>query len=359
VPGRPIVCRGTGSALLTVAVCLAYPAFARPKTDVLVMKNGDRITCQVKGLDAGVLKADVDYIDGTISIDWRSVATIESDFLFLVLLQDGSIYSGKIIKPTASEGAPVTIKILTEEEQSLLVDKASVVRMTQTAESLVKRLSGKVTLGASYAKGNNATQYNLGSEVDYQQTRWGTRASLNSNLTSNTGAPTATRNQLDLGAYRMLSRKNYFLAGTAGFLQSSVQEIQRQTILALGVGRFLKNTNRVRLTVQGGVGWQRTNYTSSAEARQPQDIGVALVSSNLQVFTFKKTRLDLTGSVLPAVTQTGRVFSKINASYYLKLFGKIDWNLSFYGNWDTQPPTHLPSSDYGSSTGLSYTFGNK
>ena len=29
--------------------------FAHDKTDVLVMKNGDHMTCEVKGLDAGVL----------------------------------------------------------------------------------------------------------------------------------------------------------------------------------------------------------------------------------------------------------------------------------------------------------------
>ncbi len=331
---------------------------AREKTDVLVMKNGDRITCQVKNLEAGVLKVDLDYVDGTISIDWLKVARLESKFPFLVLLQDGSIYSGKVVNAAAIEGAPVKIEIRTEEE-SVVVEKSSVVRMTQTSETFAKRLSGRLTLGASYSKGNNATQYNLGSELDYQQTQWGGKISLNSNLSSSTGATTATRNQLDLSAYRMLSRKNYFLSGIAGLLQSSVQEIDRQTVLGAGVGRYLKNTNQVRLTVLGGLGWQRTDYTPSAQPGRTQNIAVAVVSSNLQAFTFKKTRLDLTGTVLPAVTEPGRLFARINASYYLKLFGKVDWNLSFYGSWDTRPPAELPGSDYGSSTGFSYTFGNK
>jgi hypothetical protein len=63
--------------------------------------------------------------------------------------------------------------------------------------------------------------------------------------------------------------------------------------------------------------------------------------------------------VAPAINAQGRVFSKVNASYYLKVFGKIDWNFSVYANWDTQPPPHLAGTDYGSSTGLSYDFGNK
>jgi hypothetical protein len=48
-----------------------------------------------------------------------------------------------------------------------------------------------------------------------------------------------------------------------------------------------------------------------------------------------------------------------NLAYYVKLFGKVDWNVSFYGNWDTQPPSGLSSSDYGASSGLSWSFGLK
>lgn len=340
---------------MNLAAFLACPAFAREKTDLLVMKNGDRISCQVKNLEAGVLKVDLDYVDGTIAIDWLMVARIESKFLFLVQLEDGSIYSGKVISPEAIKGAPVKIEIRTQAEESVVVDKSTVVHMRETSDTFARRLNGNITLGSSYAKGNNATQYNLGGELGYRQTRWGGALSLNSNLSSTEGAATTTRNQLDLTAYRLLPRKNYFAFGAAGFLQSSVQEIERSTILSGGLGRYLKNTNRTILTVQGGLGWQKTIYTD--QVRPTQDIGVAVASSNLQVFTFKRSRLDVTGSVLPAVTDRGRVFAKINASYYLKLFRKIDWNLSFYGNWDTRPPAQLQGSDYGSSTGLSYTFG--
>jgi len=53
--------------ILSSALLVAVPLFARENTDVLVMKNGDRMTCQVKGLDTGVLYVSFDYIDGTTS----------------------------------------------------------------------------------------------------------------------------------------------------------------------------------------------------------------------------------------------------------------------------------------------------
>jgi hypothetical protein len=332
---------------------------AREQSDVLVMKNGDRLTCQVKSLEAGVLKVDLDYVDGAISIDWLKVARLESKFLFLMQLQDGSLYSGNVVNPEALPGTPVKIEIQTEEGESVTVDKSDVVRMTQMSESFAQRLNGNITLGSSYAKGNSTTQYNLSTVFGYQQIRWGAQLSLNSNLSSSSGADVATRNQLDLTAYRLLSRTNYFVAGTYGLLQSSVQQIERQTILAGTVGRFLKNTNRVRLTLQVGLGRQRTVYTSSVEDVGVQNTTVGLLSSSLQVFSFKKSRLHVTGAMVPALGGSSRLFTKLNASHYLKLFGKIDWNLSFYGNWDTQPPLNFTGSDYGTSTGLSYTFGNR
>jgi hypothetical protein len=49
----------------------------------------------------------------------------------------------------------------------------------------------------------------------------------------------------------------------------------------------------------------------------------------------------------------------MNSTYYVKLTGNLSRNVSFYGNWDNRPPTNLSGSDYGSTSGLSWTFGNK
>jgi hypothetical protein len=57
--------------ILCFALLLAVPVFARDKTDVIVMKNGDHLTGQVKGLDEGVLYVSMDYILGTSSGNGR------------------------------------------------------------------------------------------------------------------------------------------------------------------------------------------------------------------------------------------------------------------------------------------------
>jgi hypothetical protein len=45
--------------------------------------------------------------------------------------------------------------------------------------------------------------------------------------------------------------------------------------------------------------------------------------------------------------------------YYVIFFGNFTWNLSCYGNWDNEPPPHFAGSNYGISSGLGWTCGNK
>jgi len=347
--------------LLTTMTLLASFAFARPKTDVLFMTNGDRLTCEVKRLEGGILDIGLDYVDGSISVAWEKVARIESSYLFVVQLTDGSTFAGTVIKPEALAGAAQTLLIReVGNVEPTEVPQDEVARMDQASASFLNRFNGGVTLGSQFAKGNNTTQYNFTSDLGYEETKWSAKIRYSSNLSSSTGTDPATRNQLDLSGFHLARRKNVFYAGSGGFLQSSVQGIQNQVSAGGGLGMFIKNTPQTRLSLLGGLGVQSTHYTSTAGVTDTdQNLAIAIFSSTFEIFKFKKTHLQATGTVSPALNDLGRVFGKTNVSYYLDLFGKFDLNLSFYGNWDSRPPEGFQKSDYGTSTGISYTFGNR
>jgi hypothetical protein len=152
---------------------------------------------------------------------------------------------------------------------------------------------------------------------------------------------------------------NYFYAGLGNFLQSSVQGIRLQTTLGGGIGRYLKNTNNATISVLGGLAWQSTVYDPSITPLGQQNLGAAVIAAEVKLFKFSKTNLNISAALLPALSQPGRVHFNTNASYYVKLFSNLKWNISFYGNWDNQPPSDFSGSDYGSSSGLSWTFGNR
>ena len=327
---------------------------ARLKTDVVIMSNGDRLTGEIKGLDAGILKVDLPYVDGTLSVEWLKVARIESNQLFIVQAQDGSVYTGTLV---TSPGETKKIQISEFEQSAALLEQTKVVKVEETSDRFYRRLTGEVSLGLVYSKGNNSTQNTFGSDVEYRRPGWGVSAGYSSNLSASSGANTSTRNQLDITGYRTMPWKNYFYGGLGSFMQSSVQGIRLQSTLGGGVGRYFKNTNRARISVLAGIAWQSTNYEPSAVPVANQQVAAGLIASEIRFFLFKKTNLTFRSYVVPAITGGGRIRFNTNASYYLKIYKNLSWNLSSYGNWDTKPPGNFSGSDYGYSLGLKWTFG--
>jgi hypothetical protein len=349
-----------GMKILAVILChlflLTTPLFARESTDVIVMKNGDHLTGEIKGLNAGVLYVSMKYILGTSSIQWSEVVRLESKQLFLVKTEDGSVYTGALNTTNTPSGRPVTIEVKEASGKEVAIVSPQIVTMDVTSTKFLERFSGSINTGIIYSKGNQSTQYNLGSQVSYPRARWAAAATFNSTLSDSTGASASARNQLDLDAFRLLRWNNWFYDGVGTFLQSSEQSIVGQTTVGGGVGRFLKNTNRERISVLAGFVWQNTNYQQNVSQ---QNLGSGLVVANLQFFRFNKTNGDLTAVLLPVISEPGRVKFNMNATYYIKIHGNLAWNVSVYGNWDNRPPDKLSGSDYGSSSGLSWTFGNK
>jgi Protein of unknown function, DUF481 len=232
------------------------------------------------------------------------------------------------------------------------------VLVNETSSNFWQRLNGHIGTGFTYSKGNDSTQYNLSSDVNYPRERWSAEASYSSNFTSNSGASTSTRNEVGFSAMHLLRWNNWYYTGVTDFLQSSVQGIQLQSTFGGGIGRIIKNTGSTSLTLYSGFAWQRINYKEAANPSLTQQVTSGLIGSSLKLFRFDRTTLTLNATFLPAVSDPGRFHFNLNTSYYVKLWGKLDWNFTFYGNWDNRPPPGFSSSDYGTTSGLSLSFGN-
>ena len=345
--------------LLCAAMLAASPLLARENSDVIVMKNGDRITCEIKWLRSNTLYISVGYILGTLSVDWSKVERAESKQLFLVKTQDGTVYTGALSIPETSGGRPTQIEILEAPEKKVTLEKKQVVEMNETSSNFWQRLNGHIGTGFTYSKGNDATQYNLSSDVNYPRERWSAEARYSSNLTSNAGVSASTRNEVAFSATRLLRWNNLYYTGITNFLQSSVQGIQLQSTFGGGIGRIMKNTGSAFFALYGGFAWQRINYQEKIVLAPNQQVTSGLIGTSLRLFRFDRTTLTLNGNFLPAVSEPGRMHFNLNSSYYVKLWGKLDWNFTFYGNWDNHPPPGFSGSDYGISSGLSLSFGNR
>jgi hypothetical protein len=342
---------------ILLTLCIAGHLMARPKTDTVVMNNGDRFTCEIKKLEQGVLYANLDYVDGTVSLQWSKVARVESQQLFIVNTQDGSVYEGTLRTPESAAEEPTKIEILEPAGDARPLEQAKVVELAQTSPSLLRRLSGNFDSGLSYAKGNDATQYNLGAQLRLRSEHWRMAADFASNLSNSSGVDAATRYQARVWARRLIGgKRKWYYSGLSEFLQSSQQGINLQTTLAAGFGRFLRDSNSQRLALTSALAWQKSNYEPTKSNLQTPNTLAGMITVDLHTFRFKKTSFDLTASMLPMLNEWGRVRSYVNSAYSIQMINSLWLKLTFYGSWDNRPPPGFAGSDYGATTGISYSF---
>lgn len=347
------------SSVITFATFLfSSPLFARDKVDLLVMNNGDKLTCEIKALAKGVLYVGLDYAQGTVQVDWSKVAQVSSKQLFLVSTQDGRGYTGALSIESGDVSRVLRIEAVENAAAPVMVQQRKVVEINQIAEDFWGSLNGSINSGFTYSKANDATQYSLGTTVQYLRERWVAGTNFNSTFTSNAGAPTSTRNN-DMIYYRHLMRQdNWFYTGIGTLLQSTEQKIQLQGTYGAGIGRYLQNTNHGRVNVFSGLAYQNTRYTQTGARPPSQNTLAVMVGTDADLFKFDKTNVTVDFITIPALNQPGRVYSNVNAAYFLKFWGNFTWNLSFYGSWDNQPPANFSGSDYGMSSGIGWKFGN-
>jgi hypothetical protein len=336
-------------ALLTFI--LSLPVLARPKTDVIVMSNGDRLTCEIRGLEGGLLSVRLEYIPGTVTVDWTKVKRLESNQLFLVETESGTTYTGALKTVESTADQPVKIEIVDDDTaRDTVVEQSKVIVAAQYGESFWRQIQGNFSAGLIYSKANATTQYDLSSDLTYRRERSTLELLYSSAFSTSRGATTSTRNQVDFQANRMLRWNNWYWASDTSFLQSSSQGINSQTTLGGGIGRYLSNTSAVRITVTGGLGWLDSSYSN----RPMQNNLVALIAGNVDIFQFRRVELTVTPTLFPSLSDTGRFHFNLNSQYKVRLAAGFWWNVTFYGNWDNRPPVGLVGSDYGASMGLTY-----
>jgi hypothetical protein len=290
----------------TILFCVLFvtaPLFARDKSDVLVMKNGDRLTCEIKALDAGVLYASFAYIQGTTSVDWSKVGRLESTQLFLVKTEDGSAYTGTLSTSDTGGARPVRIEVAESAEKNVVIEQQKIVTIDQTSDRFWQRFNGNINSGLIYSRGNESTQYTLGTQVQYPRERWTMGGAFDSTLSGSTGASTSTRNDGSLYARRTLRWNNWFYSGSGSLLQSSEQGISLQSNVGGGIGHYLKNTNHATIALIGGLAFQNTQYSQVEGRQRSQNTTAFMAGADLQLFKFKKTSVTASASAFPSITQ--------------------------------------------------------
>jgi len=354
IQDRPVFSRRwarVGLLLLTLCgVCLA-----RAKKDVIQFANGDRITCEIIKLDKGYLYVKVDYVDGTVAMDWSKIVHVESPQSFVVGDKEGKRYTGSL-QSVAEGKAPEELKVqITGYSANQIIQSREVVDILQTDTSFWQNLHGGLDIGLNYTKQENRTQYSFESNVLFERTRWSAAANYQSSF-SGGGDVSNLRNDLQLIGTRQLRSPHNFYEGLLGFQQNQEQQLDLRTTVGGALGHIFRSTNNGFIAAYGGAVWNRERYSQPATVGGASNSAEAILGTQLNFFRFKTTNILVTANLFPSLTDPGRVRFDLNTSLKLRLAKDLYWRFGYYLNSDSRPPQNLPKTDYGSTASLGWKF---
>ncbi len=344
---------------LTVAAWLVSPptagaAKAPERRDLVVMKNGDRITGKIKKLDHGQLFIEPPYVVAPIPVDWLQVERIESTAKFQLEMSGGKRLVGTIQKIPTTEN-PNQDFVITNGAVETRVRAIDVVAFQSQKSNFWRQLKGSVNLGASYVSGATATSLNLDADTSYNSTKYQIGAALSSNFSSQSGANSSNRQDLSSTSSFYLSR-HAFVGSFLDFLTSDQQSLDLRQTYGGGFGRYFIRTNSTQFSWLGGLVFVKEAY-SPESGMNPKDQNLeGLIEFNYDWFRFNTSELSTSFQVFPGISDSGRVRSNLNAAYSVNFTHDIVLRLNLFDTFDNRPPETARKNQFGISTTFGLTF---
>jgi uncharacterized protein DUF481 len=327
-----------GRVLGLAVLILLWPALvlAAPKTDIVVIKNGDWITGEVKGVNRGKLDYSTDDA-GRLAIEWIKVLRIRSPHYFEVEVTSGARYFGTLAM-TRGDGILVVSGARTDT-----LEIPSVVQISPLDAGFFQRMRAYFDLGLSYAKANKATTLNTAGEAEYRGDKVGSKLSFSSYFQGQEHAPNTTRNSGVLqGTYFLPNRWS-----TLALLQAEQNDELDLELRLSGsalLGRVLVQSNSTAFGVAGGLAVTNERFSSTAAdsgARAESNTGMeAVVTARWDAFRFDSPSLDFSSSLFlyPSLSNAGRLRGEFTTRLKYELFSDFDVGISLTDTFDSDPP---------------------
>jgi putative salt-induced outer membrane protein YdiY len=329
---------------------------AKRKDDVVVMKNGDTFTGEIKELQYGELVFKSDYMKDSVHLDWKRVKNLISKDTYIIQLSDGRRITGAIQKivDTAKQNNE-EFKIIVEDV-TVELHPEDVIVIEQRELSFWNQLTGGVSYGFSFAGGNTkSVNSSLSANVAFNTEKNSVRAATSSQYDLQTHAQSTNRFTFDAQYGRSLTTR-WIAAGLFSVLKSNQQDLELRSTYGGGMGRRLVQTDRTSLLAIAGMAYSHERYVPQPGTEPIRNNAEALLGLTFSTFRFSKMDMNSQTFLFPSLSDPGRFRLSSQSILRIELIRNFDWNFQVYENYDTRPPVNAPKNDLGLTTSLGWTF---
>jgi hypothetical protein len=323
------------------------PAAADPKTDIVVLKNGDHLTCEIQRLTRGKLRVKTDDM-GTVDIEWDKIESLTAKGLFEIEGLQGGLYFGPL-ETIPERGLQVATATGIET-----VPLPSVARIMMIKASFWKRLSGSIDLGFGYTKSSDLAQFNGDVSVKFTRPSFFAEFNASSFIQRQEGVEDTTRNSTSL-SYTRTFENRHFAVGRVSADQNRELGYDLRAGLTAAWGRYLLRSQGNEILGAAGL---YVNREVPVEGEQTTNLE-AVIGLNWADFSydFPKTDIEVNSILIVGLTDWGRYRVDLDARLDRELFRDFHLVLKGFYNYDSRSPTTGASTDdYQVSLALGYTF---
>jgi hypothetical protein len=325
------------------------PALA-VKTDVLIMRNGDRITGEIKGLSYGKLDYSTDDA-GRLSIEWEKVARLTSPHQFQFETVTGARYLGRL----GASNRDGSLAVFGAGADTLAI--ASVVVISPINAGLLQRVTSYLDVGFTLAKANQATTFSTSGAANYQGETFGSQFKFDSYAQGQESTPTTTRNSARQSLTWYL-QKRWSAVALAQVEQNEELALDHRFTGGGGLQRSLAHTNRMELAAALGAVATQEKFSSELGTVSSTNLeGLAVI--NWSAFRFDSPKLDFnfSSALFPSFSDWGRVRGQTDLRIKYELFKDFNVGMLLTDTFDSRPPDpSVSENDYVTTLTIGWSY---
>jgi hypothetical protein len=338
------------SATMVIVAMLSSSAIvkAQPRTDVVILANGDRITGEVKRLERGRLEFKTDDA-GTLYLEWDKLASVVAKRLVEVVTTQGLRYLGSL-DPTVSRSLAVV-----GPGGSVSLPMSDVTLIRPIGKSFWRKLDGSIDAGFSYTRSSGVAQLNVNSDTIYRKPASQGRLTLSLTQTEKTdGSGRDDRGSLET-SYLRYPWQEWFVAALGRFETNESLGLRLRSQVASAIGPRLVNSNRAQLALGGGLAF---NDERGVDVPPTQNIEALFVfRSSYYTYDRPKTNLDISFQYYASLSNVGRRRLQLDSAVKREFWKDFFVALNLFDTFDSRPPSAgADRNDVGVVVSIGWTY---
>jgi hypothetical protein len=320
-------------------------AFVSADAAEIHTRDGSIIIGEILGLEDGEdLIVDTEYMDEVV-IEWEAITEIRETQVIEVELFNGQRLFGRLV--VDEKGVSII-----GDETTVTLPPDRVFAIAEVNESFWEGLEVYTDVGMNLVRGNNeVTQLSLGAGVGYDGRDFETSVDATTIINEQTEGQDLRRATL-AGNYTYRLPRNWQASGLLQFESDDQQGLNLRTLVGGAIGNRVYNQRRMRVDLFGGLVLNSEEFEEQPRTESLE----GLLGAGYRLRSAKGIDIDATLAVLPSLERSDRVRVQFDASLSFDLFADLDFKLTVYDRYDSQPPPGNETNDSGLTLGLSWSY---